>query len=143
MNKDAPCYGQKFGHNFPYTGADCLKCGVNQAELSGGMKKATGIKSISDTIIRRPKPNPNLHSDVHWLVDELRKTFGETAKKGKGSFGFYLGFVKRIGFQKAYQLWSEVKQSNAKDKGRLFWWKVKQLGKPVDEPSQQKRNDNV
>lgn len=78
------------------------------------------------------QPNTHLHSELHALVDEARALFGETATKGKGSFAFYLGFFKRLGKDKVYQLLSEIK--DAKDittPGKLFWWKVKEeLKKP-------------
>jgi len=72
------------------------------------------------------KRNPHLHSDLHLLVDEARTLFKEKAVKGPGSFAFYLGFFKRLGVQKVRQLLAEVKDSNATDSGKLFWWKIKQ-----------------
>jgi len=68
--------------------------------------------------------NPHLHSELHALVDEVRIQFGETAKKGKGSFSFYLGFFKRLGVNKVRQILAEIKQSGAEDEKRLFWYKV-------------------
>ena len=73
--------------------------------------------------------NPHLHSELHLLVDEVRTLFGETATKGKGSFSFYLGFFKRLGVQKVRQILAEVKQSNAEDPKRLFWYKVAEESK--------------
>ena len=73
-----------------------------------------------------PKANTHLHSELHALVEEARALFGETAVKGKGSFAFYLGFFKRLGKDKVYRLLSEVKDSNATSKVKLFWYKVKQ-----------------
>ena len=73
------------------------------------------------------KTNPHLHSEIHLLVDETRQLFHETAKKGPGSFGFYLGFFKRLGVKKVHQILAEVKQSNASEPAKLFWWKVKQM----------------
>ncbi len=70
--------------------------------------------------------NPHLHSEIHLLVDEARNLFGETAKKGPGSFSFYLGFFKRLGAAKVHQILAEVRQSDASDPKRLFWWKIKQ-----------------
>lgn len=147
MNKNAPCYGKMHGHNFPYTGADCLLCGVNQAELSGGLKKPKDTFSQSIERVVHRKPNPNLHSELHGLVEELRREYGETAKKGKGSFGFYLGMLKRISVHDIYRLRSEVKQSDCSSPRRLFWWKYKQLMEAkkadVDKASQQNCNDKV
>jgi hypothetical protein len=70
--------------------------------------------------------NPNLHSELHALVDEVRQKFGETATKGVGSFAFYLGFFKRLGVQRVHRILAEVEQSNANDPARLFWYKVKE-----------------
>ncbi|RLC37558.1 hypothetical protein DRH29_01680 [candidate division Kazan bacterium] len=79
-------------------------------ELSKSIKK-----------IKLQKRNPHLHSELHALVDEVRVQFGETAKKGVGSFSFYLGFFKRLGVNKVRQILAEVKQSNAEDPKKLFW----------------------
>lgn len=70
--------------------------------------------------------NPHLHSELHLLVDEARTLFGETAKKGPGSFSFYLGFFKRLGVKEIRQLLAEVKESKVDNPGKLFWWKIKQ-----------------
>jgi hypothetical protein len=73
------------------------------------------------------KRNPNLHSELHALVEEARALFGETAVKGPGSFSFYLGFFKRLGKDKVYQLLSEIKDSkDITTPGKLFWWKIKE-----------------
>ena len=139
MNQNALCYGQRGGHNFPFPGGNCLNCDVNQNDLSGRVQK----KVMAG--IARPsypqKPAKGMHSELHLLVDNLRKQFGETAKSGRGSFGFYLGHLKRIGFQEAYTLWREVAQAKCNNPGRLFWWKYKQLVESKKHSSQ--RNDNV
>ena len=79
------------------------------------------------------KANPHLHSDLHLLVDEARTLFGETAKKGPGSFSFYLGFFKRLGVKEIRQLLAEVKENKVDNPGKLFWWKIKQ--QLTDKPS--------
>lgn len=76
--------------------------------------------------IQNKPSNPHLHSELHALVDEVRISFGETAKKGPGSFGFYLGFFKRLGIRKVRQILAEMKESKVSDSAKLFWWKVKQ-----------------
>ncbi|MFH1088279.1 MAG: hypothetical protein V1719_00345 [Patescibacteria group bacterium] len=81
--------------------------------------------SLKRFVDRKPA-NHHLHSDLHLLVDEARTLFGETAKKGPGSFGFYLGFFKRLGVTKVRQLLAEIKESRIDNPGKLFWWKVKQ-----------------
>lgn len=75
---------------------------------------------------KKAKRNPHLHSELHLLVDEARTYFGETAEKGKGSFGFYLGFFKRLGTNKARMLFNEIKQSKVETPVKLFWWKVRE-----------------
>ena len=131
------CYGQMHGHNFPYPGAECTQCGVNQDELSGKLKPV--VNDMKGLLARRDlrkevKPLKGIHSELHGLVDELRHEFHETAKKGKGSFGFYLGLLRRISLCEVYQLRSQVKQSDCTDPGRLFWYKYRELlkSKKVD-----------
>ncbi|OGB73464.1 hypothetical protein A3K24_01215 [candidate division Kazan bacterium RIFCSPHIGHO2_01_FULL_44_14] len=84
------------------------------------------------TTLKQVQPktrNPHLHSELHMLVDEVRRRFGETAQKGPGSFSFYLGFFKRLGTQKIRQILGEINESNVSDPKRLFWWKIKQESK--------------
>lgn len=116
-------------HNFAVTGQDCANgCGLNQAELSGGFKKPLGnmktVGSAMQVIFHRKAPPKGIHSELHGLIDELRKEFGETATKGVGSFGFYLGKLKSLGTHFIYQTRSEIRQSNAREPKKLFWWKV-------------------
>lgn len=111
----AACQGQKFGHDFPYPGAKCLKCGVSQALLS------------QQAVLRRPvlkikPPKKTLHSKDHLLADELTKYFREPKR-----FAMFLGIIKRIGFSTALRLFSEVKEEKARDPKKLFMWKVAQL----------------
>lgn len=79
------------------------------------------IKELKDM-----KPVQGIHSALHLFVDEIRKEYGETAKKGKGSFSYYLGFVKRIGLQRAYQIRAEIKSGGARAPKKLFWWHIGQ-----------------
>jgi len=71
-----------------------------------------------------------IHSSLHALVDELRTEFKETAKKGKGSFPFYLGFFKKAGEQKVREIWSEVKYQAYKypalNPKKIFWYRLGQ-----------------
>lgn len=66
------------------------------------------------------KHDPHIHSELHALVDETRKRFGETAKKGPGSFGFYLGFFKRLGMERVRLLLAQVRDS--REPKKLFWF---------------------
>ncbi|AKM84349.1 TPA: hypothetical protein DCZ46_03305 [Candidatus Campbellbacteria bacterium] len=86
------------------------------------------IKTIGSFLSETKQVKKSLHSEKHYLVNEIRNYFGETAKNGKGSFSFYLGFFKRIPEKKIYEFWSEVKQSrkSIKDQQKLFWWKIGQ-----------------
>jgi len=80
-----------------------------------------------DKIIKPlPKTNVHLHSEMHELVDQVRIQFGETAKKGPGSFGFYLGFFKRLGLPTVRRILGELKESGNETQGKLFWFKVKE-----------------
>lgn len=122
--ENADCYGKKFGHNFQ--NGHCLKCAISQLELSRPAKK---IEKIAYIPIR--KINKNLHSDIHYVADEISLYFGERKK-----FGMYLGIIKRIGTDKAWQFFSEIKQNmeEAKKTGKilenpakLFVWKTRQV----------------
>ena len=66
-----------------------------------------------------------IHSEMHELAEKCYKQFGETAKKGKGSFPFYLGFIKRLGLQTTYRILAELRADGKSNAGRLFWYKVK------------------
>ena len=120
-----PCTKSRDGrHNFP-PGGDCLNgCGTNQAVISGRVKKAT-VDNFRFKLPNKTK-GKGIHSALHQLVDELRKEFGETATKGKGSFSYYLGFLKRLGMQEAYRIRAEIRQSKAHTPKKLFWWMVGQ-----------------
>ncbi len=112
-----------------------------QPKKSGSSEgpQKTSLKSISSIISleEQKQKKSSLYSEKHYLVDEIRNYFGETAKKGKGSFPFYLGFFKRIPKATIYQYWSEVKESRKpiKDQQKLFWWKI---GKHVRESKTKK-----
>ncbi len=115
------CQGQKFGHDFPYPGARCLRCGISQDVLSG-RRPAASIKQT--TIKKIITPKRGLHSKDHLLADELSKYFHEPKK-----FAMYLGVIKRIGFATALRIFGEIKESKAQTPQKLFMWKVAQLKK--------------
>jgi len=79
--------------------------------------------------IKSKPANFHLHSDLHLLVDEVRAKFGETAKKGPGSFSFYLGFFKRLGTKRVREILAEIKEAKVDHPAKLFWWKIKQESK--------------
>jgi len=82
-----------------------------------------GLKNLLRTKSPR-RPNKNLHSDVHALADEISAFFGE-----RNRFGMYLGAVKRLGIARARSIFSEVRQSNARDPLKLFFWKTREATK--------------
>jgi len=103
-------------------------------ELSENKPAKNGVKNIGELLPIRTKEKTSLHSEKHYLANEIRSYFSETAKKGKGSFSFYLGFFKRIPEASIYQYWAEVKESrkSIKDQQKLFWWKIGQHNKKKD-----------
>ncbi len=105
-------------------------------KLKIGQKKEDcgKIKTIDQILKSEITQNKKLHSEKHYLVDEMRKYFCETATKGKGSFSFYLGFFKKIPKATIYQYWAETKESrkSLKAQQKLFWWKIGQYLKKKD-----------
>ncbi len=71
---------------------------------------------------KKKKTARYLHTKNHLLTDEISRYFNEPKK-----FAMYLGVIYRIGFNRAYQIFSEIKQSKAKTPAKLFMWKVEQL----------------
>ncbi|MFH1947433.1 MAG: hypothetical protein ABIJ23_04745 [Candidatus Magasanikbacteria bacterium] len=67
---------------------------------------------------KKPKQNKNIHSEAHYWADIISTAFGE-----RHMFGMYLGVIKRIGADKAQQIFAEIQESNIKDPGKLFMWK--------------------
>jgi len=86
------------------------------------------IKESGDIFKLHPvkKVDKHLHSELHELVDKCRHQFNETAKNGKGSFTFYLGFFKRVGLSSVYRILAEMKETDNEGEVRLFWWKISQ-----------------
>lgn len=93
-------------------------------------KKKDRLETIGSIVSQKSFENKktSLHSEKHFLVNEIRNYFGETAKKGKGSFGFYLGFFNRVPKYIIYEYWAEIKQSrkSIKNQQKIFWWKIGQ-----------------
>ncbi len=79
------------------------------------------MDDISDVLKKKiqPKQNKKIHSDIHYWTDIISSTFGE-----KNRFGMYLGIIKRIGVGRARQVFSEIKDSNIDNPGKLFVWKT-------------------
>ncbi len=106
---------------------------IKQVVLQPKEEKQTsyGVQSIGSIIKTPKKENKSLHSEKHYLVNEIRNYFGETSKKGPGSFSFYLGFFKNIPKNVIYQYWAEVKQIKKpiQNQQKIFWWKIGQYMK--------------
>ncbi len=77
----------------------------------------------------KKKPQRGIHSELHSIVNELRIEFHETAKKGVGSFGYYLGLLKRVPLTEIYRIRAEIRQSKVDNAKKLFWWHIGQLTK--------------
>ena len=71
--------------------------------------------------------NKNIHSEAHYWADVISGEFHERRR-----FAMYLGIIKRIGVKEAQKIFSEIKQSDAKDQGKLFVWKAGKIkSKPL------------
>jgi hypothetical protein len=127
---DAPCKGKKFGHNFAYAGGPCLNCGINQRELSAGLKP----KKIKEALKKPSDPAKGIHSEIHALTKDISEYCKEPKK-----FGLYLGIIKRIGHDKAFQIFSEIKQSKSiKSRAKLFMYLSKDKEKKNDSTSRKR-----
>ncbi len=84
------------------------------------LKIDSNLSSIKKADLKLSKRNKNIHSQIHWLADEVSNFFKEPKK-----FAMYLGVIKRVGFGKAYQAFQEIKQSNAKEPQKLFMWEMR------------------
>jgi len=80
-------------------------------------------KILKKSPIKRQQ-NKNIHSEIHYWADVISSHFGERKK-----FAMYLGVIRRIGVDRAKQIFAEIKQSNVKSPGKLFVWKSKQNNK--------------
>lgn len=91
---------------------------------------ANSIKELNEV---RKKPSRGIHSELHEIVDKIRKDFGETATKGKGSFGFYLRMLKNVPISTIY-IWlgsinDSPKLNTPLARRKIFWWKFKEWKK--------------
>ncbi len=93
------------------------------------VKKTESFSSLSvDKYFGNKAEHP---TEMHELVDTIRKYFGENARYGQGSFSYYLGFFKKIPNFMIQQMFAEAKNS-PKDRSaqkKIFWWKVGQYVK--------------
>ena len=122
-NKEAPCYGKKFGHN--YAGSTCLFCG--QSQTGAPMRDVLGMKKLNiGSVLKKGKKEYS--SEMQALIDKIRTEFGDTASIGIGSFAVYGALIKKVGIPFATQKFYEAKSSgtNARSPKRLFIWMLKQ-----------------
>lgn len=74
------------------------------------------MRKISKILKSSAKPAHGIHSEIHALAKEISEYCNEPKK-----FALYLGVIKRIGKKRAYQIFSEIKQSkNVKSPAKLF-----------------------
>ncbi len=74
------------------------------------------FKRIKETLKPQPKPIRGIHSEIHSLAKDISEYCKEPKK-----FALYLGVIKRIGTKRAYQIFSEIKQSrNIKHPAKMF-----------------------
>ena len=107
LEKNAICFGQKLGHDFPKTDGNCSQCGIGQHELNKGLQKIEYFKK---------QPAKGIHSEFHALAKEISEFCGEPKK-----FGMYLGIIKNIGLPRAYRIFAEMRQAKEiKTPGKLF-----------------------
>jgi len=91
-----------------------LWCG--KFKLMDGLLKESKLKKLKDILRPSPKPARGIHSEIHALAKEISEYCKEPKK-----FALYLGIIKRIGKNRAYQIFSEIKQSkNVKCPAKLF-----------------------
>jgi len=92
------------------------------------MNKKSGLKKIKKALKSLPKPTRGIHSEIHAIAKEISEYCAEPKK-----FALYLGIIKRIGKNRAHQIFSEIKQSkNIKSPAKLFMFlskTKKSLGK--------------
>jgi hypothetical protein len=78
-----------------------------------------GVKSVK-----------GIHSEIHAIAKDISEYCREPKK-----FALYLGVIKRIGKNRAYQIFSEIKQAkNIKSRAKLFMY----LSKNAKNPNQSK-----
>ena len=90
-------------------------------------------KSIADMLASHtPKVKAlpkGIHSELHEVIAKMRKDFGETATKGVGSFGFYLGLLKNVPLTNIYRWLADAEGrpsiNTPTKKAKNFWWKYK------------------
>ena len=81
------------------------------------MDKSKKIKEALKRLVKR-KPDWGIHSEIHALAKDISEYCHEPKK-----FALYLGIIKRIGKNRAYQIFSEIKQSkDIKSRAKIFMY---------------------
>lgn len=106
------CENQNFGHNF--CGGFCSQCKISQDELN---RKFAEKKIKQPKEYKIPERNNNLHSELHYWVNEICDYFDERKK-----FGMWIGIIKKVGIPKARELLSEFRQWKLRDP-KLFMFR--------------------
>lgn len=89
------------------------------------------LKKLKDVLGSTPKPTRGIHSEIHALAKDISEYCKEPKK-----FALYLGVIKRIGEDRAYQIFSEIKQSKTvKSPARIFMF----LSRTKNPPLRRKR----
>ena len=93
--------------------------------------------SMMDAALARastPKKVKGIHSELHEVIAKMRKDFDETAKKGVGSFSFYLGILKNVPLSSIYRWLGDIEGrptlNTPTKKAKMFWWKYKMWKNP-------------
>ncbi|MBI2552619.1 hypothetical protein HYW17_04965 [Candidatus Uhrbacteria bacterium] len=73
--------------------------------------------------------NKHIHSEAHYWADVISSALHERKR-----FAMYLGIIKKIGIKNAQKIFAEVKQSAAKNPGKLFVWKAGKNNPPTKSP---------
>ena len=73
------------------------------------------------------EPIRGIHSEIHALAKDISEYCKEPKK-----FALYLGIIKRIGKNRAYQIFSEIKQSkDIESPAKLFMYLSRDKKPPV------------
>lgn len=75
-----------------------------------------GFRKLNEILKSRFESTKGIHSDIHALAKDISEYCKEPKK-----FALYLGIIKRIGKNRAYQIFSEIKQSkNIRSSAKMF-----------------------
>lgn len=111
------CAGKRFGHNFAHPGGPCLNgCGITQRELSATATPLPRRRAVRKATFRAPAGRPlvwGMHTPLHDVARLISEWCGEPKE-----FAMYLGRVMDLGQQRAWKVWSELKQSRTPIRNR-------------------------